>query len=96
MTCGIFSVVLLKQNYRLDDLGNRTTHYYQSESVGPTKYSRSTNMCKYFSRVFDFALGIAAGMFVSALHNANLATLTSTPMVGSKVDWRRDVTLHFV
>jgi hypothetical protein len=50
-------VVLLKQNYRLDDLGNRTTHYYQAESCG-----------------------IAAGVFVTALHNANLSTLTSTPM----------------
>ena len=49
-------VALFKQDYGLDNEGERIRHYYVNESVG-----------------------IAAGMFLTAVHQAGLVALTHTP-----------------
>ena len=49
-------VVLFRQDYGLDDDGQKVHHYYVAESVG-----------------------IAAGVFLTAVHHAGLVALTHTP-----------------
>ena len=86
LTRAPYIVLLFKQSYTLSEDGqNKITHYYNEIS---TSISAGKICQLYVHNIsLDITIGAsllfplpAAGLFISAVHNAGLVTLTSTPL----------------